>query len=139
MIIEVKRHAFRETYTIGKMFLDGVYFCDTLEDKVRDKNNDGDLNDEGEKKVWGQTAIPKGSYKVIMNESKRFKRRMPLLLDVPHFKGIRIHAGNTAEHTHGCILVGENKVKGKVLNSKFWEKKLYDLLEKERSITIVIS
>jgi hypothetical protein len=96
------------TYTIGKLYVNGEYFADTLEDVVRP---DG-------VKVYGETAIPAGVYKVILNVSNRFKCLMPLLLNVPNFDGIRIHSGNTAVDTHGCLLVGKNTEKGKITESK---------------------
>lgn len=139
MKLELKRIAIRDTYTIGKLYINGKYFCDTLEDKVRDLNKDGDLKDLGEGKVMHETAIPYGTYTVIMNMSNRFKRVMPLLLDVPHFAGIRIHSGNKAEHSSGCILVGKNSVKGGLTESKHYEKLLYDYLLKEKVSTITIS
>lgn len=124
MKIEVKRRYLGENYTIGSMFVNGEYFCDTLEDKVRDLNKDGDLNDKGEGKVYGETAIPYGEYEVVVKHSPKFKRMLPRLLNVPHFEGILIHRGNTAKDSAGCILVGENKVKGKVINSTIYENKL---------------
>lgn len=129
MELRVKRRFKGDTYTIGSLFIDGKYFCDTLEDKVRDLTK--------ESKVKHKTAIPEGKYKLIVNVSPRFKRKLPRLLNVPHFEGILIHAGNTAEHSSGCILVGENKVKGKVINSKVYEEKLIKLLDgKEHTIII---
>ena len=97
-----------ETYTIGKLYIDGELFCDVLEDEVRPNGE----------KVYGQTAIPTGTYKVILNMSNRFKCLMPLLLNVPNFEGIRIHSGNTSDDTHGCLLVGKNTEKGKVTESR---------------------
>lgn len=117
MKLLLKRIALQETYTIGKLYIDGVKFCDTLEDKVRP---DG-------VKVYGETAIPAGTYKVIITWSNRFKRKLPLLLNVPGFDGIRIHPGNTAVDTHGCILVGVNDVKGEIHQSKFT---FYELFKK---------
>ena len=128
MKLLLKRIALRDTYTIGKIYIDGEYFCDTLEDKVRDLNKNG-VFDGDEKKVYGETAIPYGTYKVILSYSPKFKRILPELLDVPCFTGIRIHRGNTEKDTAGCLLVGENKVRGKVLNSTYWEKKLIEKLE----------
>lgn len=116
MEIKVRRIAKRETYTIGHMYLDGRYFCDTLEDRVRDLGK--------EPKVPGQTAIPEGRYRVIVNRSPKFRRELPRLLNVPHFEGILVHRGNTAADSAGCLLVGENYVKGKVLNSTPYELKL---------------
>ncbi|MBQ7818823.1 MAG: hypothetical protein IJ341_03895 [Bacteroidales bacterium] len=124
MEIKVKRLYIKEEYTIGKMYVNGMCFCDTLEDKVRDLNKDGDLSDNGEGKVYAQTAIPYGKYKVIVSFSPKFKRMLPRLLDVPHFEGILIHRGNTAKDSAGCILVGENRVKGQLLNSSAYEKRL---------------
>lgn len=130
MKLELKRIALKDTYTIGKLYIDGKYFCDTLEDKVRDLSK--------EKKVQNETAIPAGIYKVMIAESPRFKRKLPRLLNVPHFDGILIHRGNTPEDTSGCILVGENKQIGKVINSTFYENKLVNLLKFERDIIIEV-
>ena len=148
MKLTLKRIALKPTYTIGKLYIDNHYFCDTLEDKVRDLNKDGDLNDAGEGKVAGQTAIPYGTYKVTMDvQSPKFSQRasyawckgyLPRLLNVPHFDGIMIHSGNDATHTAGCILVGENRVKGQVLNSMNTLKRLYDILKGADDITITI-
>ena len=137
MKLLLKRIALRDTYTIGKIYIDGEYFCDTLEDKVRDLNKNG-VFDGDEKKVYGETAIPYGTYKVILSYSPKFKRILPELLDVPCLTGIRIHRGNTEKDTAGCLLVGENKVRGKVLNSTYWEKKLIEKLEGKNGITIQI-
>lgn len=120
MKLKLKRRFFGDTYTIGTMYIDGVRFCDTLEDKNRDLNHNSKF-DNGEKKVMHQTAIPFGTYKVIVNRSPKFGRDLPRLMNVPNFDGILIHRGNTASDTSGCILVGENKVKGKVINSTPYE------------------
>ena len=104
MNIVLKRIALRDTYTIGKLYIDGKYICDTVEDKVRDINKNGKF-DEGEKKVYGQTAIPYGTYEVKWTYSPRFKKYMPEILNVPSFSGIRIHSGNTAADSLGCIIV----------------------------------
>lgn len=115
MEITVKRFKLTKRCTIGNMLIDGKFFCHTLEDKVRR------LPDEV--KIWGKTAIPAGTYKVIMTDSSRFKRRLPLLMNVPHFTGIRIHRGNTVEDTVGCVLVGEAHGE-QVWNSTKYEKEL---------------
>lgn len=125
----LQRRFFKEDYTIGRLSVDDETFADTLEDKVRDYNKDGDLLDEGEEKVYGQTAIPYGRYRVVVDYSQRFKRELPRLLSVPHFEGIRIHAGNKAGDTSGCILVGENKVKGGLINSRVYERELTSWLK----------
>ena len=110
MIIKVQRFFFGDKYTIGRLYINGEYQCDTLEDPVRDGP-----------KIPGETAIAEGTYKVTLAYSPHFKRYLPLLHDVPDFTGILIHAGNTPKDTRGCILVGENKVKGQVVNSRYWE------------------
>lgn len=141
MKLELKRIFLGDTYTIGKLYIDGKYFCDTLEDKVRDLNKNG-VFDNGETKVYAETAIPYGTFKVQVSMSPKFKRELPLLLNVPHFEGIRIHRGNTAADSAGCILVGENKVKGKVINSTPYELKLTQMMKeaqnKKEPITIEI-
>lgn len=124
MEITLKRRFLGPNYTIGSLYINGKYFCDTLEDKVRDYNKDGDLDDAGETKIYGETAIPYGTYTVIVNMSPKFKRMLPRLLNVKHFEGILIHRGANASHTLGCILVGENKIKGQVINGKIWEEAL---------------
>lgn len=123
MKLTLKRRFFADTYTIGTLSIDGVRFCDTLEDRNRDLNRNGRF-DNGEKKVYGETCIPFGTYDVIVTMSPRFKRELPRLLNVPSFDGVLIHRGNTPEDTAGCVLVGENKVKGRVINSTTYEVEL---------------
>jgi len=94
MKLKLKRDIFENEFTLGGLEIDGEHFCFTVEDKVRDH------------KIHGMTAIPAGVYKVILTMSARFKKVLPLLLDVPNFSGVRIHSGNTAEDTEGCIIVG---------------------------------
>lgn len=125
MDLHLHRIAKKETYTIGKLYFNGKYFCDTLEDKVRV------LIDIGDKKK-GETAIPSGRYEVKLTYSPKFKRVLPLVCDVPYFTGIRIHRGNTAKDTEGCILVGENKVVGKVINSTKYEERLVELMKQKK-------
>lgn len=122
--ILVERISKQETYTIGKLYIEGYYFCDTVEDKVRDlqdRNHDGDFDDRGEGKVYGQTAIPAGTYPLTLSMSNRFKRLLPELHNVPGFEGVRIHSGNTAEDSHGCLIVGINDKKGWVSRSRNYE------------------
>lgn len=141
MKLLLKRVALRETYTIGRLYVDNHLFCDTCEDKVRDIEREG--------KVYGKTAIPYGTYKVTLGvQSPKYSQRaaydwckgyLPRLLNVPHFDGILIHAGNTADDSSGCILVGENKVVGKVINSMATLKRLYGILkEAGEDITLTI-
>lgn len=118
MRLTVYRKIYTSKSTIGELHLDGKFFCYTLEDHCRDKNRDGDLLDEGETKVFGKTAIPAGTYPVILSFSNRFKKLMPEVLNVPGYAGIRIHNGNTPEHTEGCLLVGSSIDTDFVGNSK---------------------
>lgn len=131
--LELNRIYFSPTYTISKLFVNGQLWCDAIEDVNRDLNKDGDLTDAGESKVQDKTCIPFGKYQVIVNVSARFKRMLPRLLNVPHFDGILIHNGVNETSSSGCIIVGENKEKGKVLNSRFWMNKLTDYLLDEQA------
>lgn len=128
MKIIVERLYKKEYYTIGKMYIDGEYFCDTLEDKVRPEGV----------KVYGETAIPYGTYKVVLTYSPKFKRVLPELISVPMFSCIRIHRGNWASDTLGCVLCGKNKVKGGLTESADTEIKLMDKLKRADEIWITI-
>lgn len=128
MRLRLERRHFKDTYTIGNLYVDDTFFSNTLEDKNRDVNKNGKF-DNGESKVYGETCIPFGTYKVVVNMSPKFKRELPRLLDVPSFEGILIHRGNTAEDSAGCILVGENKEVGKVLNSTPYEERLVKMMK----------
>ena len=99
MNIVLIRDQFTDKSTIGKLYIDNLFYCHTLEDVVRDE------------KIKHETAIPYGKYEVVVNWSNRFKRQMPLLINVPNFEGIRIHSGNTDKDTSGCILLGETRSK----------------------------
>lgn len=142
MEIQVNRFARKDGYTVGRMSLNGVYFCDTLEDTDRGLKDTMQVNEILAKKRKGITAIPTGKYDVVLTFSPRFKRVLPLLLNVKCYEGVRIHAGNTAEDTEGCLLVGENKEKGKVLNSRATLEKLMSVLleceKKKEKVTITI-
>jgi hypothetical protein len=130
MDLVLKRIARKETYTIGRLYINGVYACDTLEDKDRGLDNDTmSIAEIKAVKVPGETAIPTGKYEVSITYSPRFKRMMPLLSGVKGFDGVRIHSGNTHKDTEGCILVGRNKVVGKVLDSRYTYNNLYKKLE----------
>ena len=151
MLLTLRRVALRATYTIGHLYADGVKLCDTLEDCVRDTNRNGRF-DNGETKIRGQTAIPYGTYVVTLAvQSPKFRNReayrfcdgyLPRLLDVPHFEGILIHIGNTANDTGGCILVGENREVGRLANSAQTFRRLYAVLraaaDRGENITIQI-
>lgn len=128
MKLTLKRIALRPTYTIGKLYIDDVYFCDTIEDTVRDLNKNGKF-DNGEKKIHSKTAIPYGTYEIKWTYSPRFKKYTPQLMNVPSFEGIRIHAGNTSADTEGCLILGKNKQVGKVLNSIDTINKFYPIIK----------
>lgn len=128
MKLKLERKYFKNTYTIGNLYVDGTFFSNTLEDKNRDVNKNGKF-DNGETKVYGETCIPFGTYKIVVNMSPKFKRELPRLLNVPSFEGVLIHRGNTAKDSAGCILVGENKVVGKVINSTPYEERLVKMMK----------
>lgn len=111
MRLALDRFDYGATYTLGTLHLDGNFECFVLEDTVRGI-------EAGAEKVYGQTAIPAGKYKVSLTYSNRFKRVLPYIHDVPQFTGVRIHAGNTAEDTEGCLLVGRICRKGFVGESR---------------------
>lgn len=138
MKLTVKRRYKGPQYTIGTLYIDGMPLCDTLEDTDRWLKQFDPLNDIKARKVYGKTAIPSGNYRVIVNRSPKFGRDLPRLLDVPGFEGVLIHAGNTPADTLGCILPGENKIMGQVLNSRYWETIILDKLRGQKDITIEI-
>lgn len=142
MELNVKRIARKDGYTIGRLFINNEYFCDTLEDTDRGLKDTMQVNEILAKKVKAQTAIPTGKYDVILTFSPRFKRVLPLLLNVKGYEGVRVHAGNTNKDTEGCLLVGENKVKGQVLNSRATLEKLMSVLleceKRKEKVTILI-
>lgn len=142
MELNVKRIARKDGYTIGHLFINNEYFCDTLEDTDRGLKDTMQVNEILAKKVKAETAIPTGKYDVILTFSPRFKRVLPLLLSVKGYEGVRVHAGNTNKDTEGCLLLGENKAKGQVLNSRATLEKLMSILldceKKKEKITILI-
>lgn len=121
MELKVERKWPKDTYTVGRLYVDGKLFCNTLEDRVRDLNT--------EEKIYGETAIPAGRYRVIFNWSPKFGRNLPRLLNVPHFEGILIHPGNTAADSAGCILVGKNSAVGRLSESRDTSDRLNVLIE----------
>lgn len=147
MKLKLKRIALKDTYTIGRLYINDEYFCDTLEDKVRDLNKNGKF-DNGEKKVYGETAIPYGTYNVTTSVvSPRFKNRVwakpyggkvPRLLNVPSFEGVLIHPGSTSKDTNGCLLVGKNTIVGKLTSSQDTFHKLMSKLKGQNNIIIEI-
>lgn len=128
MKLEIKRLHKTDNSTIGELTIDGKFECYTLEDKEREFV-----------KIKGETAIPKGTYKVIINQSNRFKRLLPLLIDVPNFEGVRIHAGNSNHDTEGCILVGQNRSVDYITKSRKAFESLFKKMQGAKNITITIS
>jgi len=127
MKLHLKRLHRTDNSTIGELTIDGKFECYTLEDIERDV------------KVKSETAIPKGTYKVIINQSNRFKRLMPLLLNVPNFEGVRIHAGNSNHDTEGCILVGQNRSVDYITKSRKAYEILFAKMKLAKEITLTIS
>lgn len=126
MQLTVKRLYKTDNSVIGELLIDGVFECFTLEDAERPV------------KIKGETAIPKGTYKVIINQSNRFKRLLPLLLNVPNFEGVRIHSGNSNHDTEGCILVGQTRNKNYIGQSRKAFDKLFKKMQAAKDITITI-
>ena len=118
-----------ETYTVGRVFVDGKRFCESMENKDRGLTQDMSEEEIGRVKVYGETAIPTGVYTVKMTYSPKYKRKMPEVLNVPGYSGIRIHSGNTAKDSLGCILLGRNTKVGMVTESRKACKEFERLLE----------
>ena len=154
MELRLERIALRSEYTIGKLYVDGEYVCDTIEDTVRDLDKDGKFAN-GEVKLHGKTAIPYGRYEITMKVkspkysnfskyswAKKYDGYLPRLLNVSQFDGVLMHVGNSALDSEGCIIVGENKVVGKVINSVNTFRRLMDeylVPAKKRNERIVIT
>lgn len=147
MKLKLYREFFTPTETLGSLYIDGKFFCYTLEDKDRNLRSSMALTDILTRKVSRETAIPYGKYKVSVTMSNRFKRLMPLIHNVPGFEGVRLHGGNTHHNTEGCPLVARqrniNKVYPTIKKITNWifgstEKELTALLAKgEHEIEIV--
>lgn len=154
MVITVDRKYKKPTYTIGLLYINGTFFCNTMEDTDRGLTQDMQIYKIYSLKKAGITAIPSGTYNVRMDivspkySTKQWYKtncnggRVPRLENVPGFEGILIHTGNTAEDSMGCILVGKNDIKGKVTKSKEYFLKLYNIMyniyKKGEKITIII-
>ncbi len=113
MQLLLNREPSTDKATIGRLYVDGIFECYTLEDVIR------------EIKIPHETAIPQGNYEIIVNHSNRFGVDMPLLLNIPGFEGVRIHPGNTDKDTDGCILVGTNCLDNFVGNSRIAFNRLF--------------
>lgn len=132
----------KDTYSIGRLYIDGQFFSNTLEDKDRGLNQSMSEADVKKIKVYGETAIPKGKYNIVINYSNKFKKLMPQIMNVKGFAGIRMHEGSTAKDSLGCVLVGNNTAVGRLSNSKATYAKLYSKLkaafDKGEKITLTI-
>ena len=128
MELKLTRIAKRKEYTIGRLTIDGQPFCDTLEPAWRDIGPGRSGH-----KLAGRPAIPEGRYPVVITWSEKFGKWLPLLVGVPMFKGVRIHAGNTAADTKGCLLVGLNLKMGMVVNSRIWLHRLVEAITEARA------
>lgn len=128
MKLTLDRKYKKSEYTIGKLYINGQYFCDTLEDVDRGLTQDMDENTIFDIKVKGSTAIPKGVYKVEYTYSPKYKKYMLQLMNVPGFSGIRIHSGNTNKDTEGCILPGRNTKVGQVTCSRATTMQLNEII-----------
>lgn len=136
MLIKIDRKWKKEKYTIsnvfvnGKRFTDGKNYCNALEDTDRGLTSDMTVDQIFKKKVYGKTAIPTGEYNITITYSPSFNRKLPLVNAVKGFTGVRIHSGNSAKDTYGCILIGRNDVVGKITNSRYWFNLLYADIKK---------
>lgn len=138
MELLLERKFKKSEYTIGRLYIDGKFFCNTIEDTDRGLTQTTPLDEIRRIKVYSRTAIPTGYYKITLDivspkyskkqQYKAIDGKLPRLLDVPGFEGILIHIGNTASDSAGCILVGHNKVRGQVVNSTSTFNELYSLL-----------
>lgn len=156
MELKVKRIFTCNSYTIGKLYIDGEYFCDTIEDTDRGLTSDMTEEEIKEKKVYGETAIPLGTYNITMNVkspkysnfnkykwAKPYDGYLPRLENVKGFEGILIHLGNSASSSSGCLLVGYNTIKGRLTSStvafqKLMDNYLWKAKENNEQITITI-
>lgn len=137
MRITLVRIANRPTYCIGKMYIDGKYFCDTIEDTDRGLKDEMSVEEILKLKVKGETAIPTGIYPVYLTYSPKYKKQMPLIDNVKGYSGIRIHSGNTSKDTEGCLIVGLNTKVGMVTQSRKYYNLLYKELVKTNSKIII--
>lgn len=138
MKLQVIRKIKTEKSTIGELYIDGKFICFTLEDRDRELKQTDPLLYIQKNKIYGLTAIPTGTYKLIINLSNRFKVNMPLLINVPGYDGVRIHYGNTAVDTLGCLLVGMTKDTDFIGESRVAFKKLMDIIQNEKELILEI-
>ena len=137
MRLTLIRIANRPTYCIGKLYIDGVYFSDVIEDVDRGLDDKMSVDEILNRKIKGETAIPTGIYNVQITYSPKYKKNMPLLLNVKGYSGIRIHSGNTAKDTEGCLIVGKNTKVGMVTESRVTYNALFKRLSQTKSKIII--
>jgi hypothetical protein len=143
MTIRIDRQWKKAEYTISKVYINGRYFgCNALEDTDRGLLQAMQIAEIQKRKIKGKTAIPRGYYDVKVTWSEKYQRNMPLVVDVPGFSGIRLHSGNSAKDTEGCILFGKNDKVGWISDSRYWTDKIYRLintaLAKGEKITLIV-
>ena len=142
MKIRLHRKWLKKGYSIGILYVNGERICETLEDTDRGLQEFNPLEEIKAKKIPGETAIPIGTYQITWTYSPRFKKMLPLLNGVPGYEGVRIHSGNRAQDTEGCILCGRNTEPGTVTSSRYWTGKVNSLIEKaiknKEEVTITI-
>ena len=153
MILRIHRIAKRDTYTIGRLYVDGIYFCDVLEDTDRGLDSGMPADEIRRRKVYGMTAIPTGAYDVLLAYSPKFAHRpwamkyrgmLPLISGIPCYDRVFIHVGNTSDDTDGCPLLGMNTIVGKVTRStitfqKFMDECVMPALVRKDKIRIIVS
>lgn len=120
----------KENYTIGRLYVNGEFLCNTIEDVDRKLNQNMSATEIQRIKVAAETAIPTGTYAMRVTMSPKFKRELVEIQNVPGFSGIRIHRGNTAQDSAGCLIVGENTSKGRVTNSTKYELQITEMVKK---------
>ena len=138
MRLTLKRIANRKDYCIGKLYINGKYFCDTLEDRDRGLDDSMSEDEIRQIKIKGETAIPTGIYTVLLTYSPKYKKIMPLINNVKGYSGIRIHSGNSSKDTEGCLLVGKNTVVGRLTDSRNTYNALFKRLQQKGSNKITI-
>ena len=138
MQIMLTRNWKKPDYTIGRIFINNAFFCNSMEDTDRGLRQDMPLDEIKRLKVYGKTAIPTGTYTIMMTYSPKYKKKMPQVMKVPGFEGIRIHPGNGPEDTLGCILPGDNKVKGRVINSTIRFNQFVSMLEGAGGVATIV-
>lgn len=143
MTIRIDRKWKKAEYTISKVYINGRYFgCNALEDTDRGLLQTMQITELQRKKIKGKTAIPRGYYDVRITYSPKYKRMMPLVVDVPAFSGIRLHSLNKPEDSEGCIGFGKNDKVGWISDSKYWTDKICRLIEtalnKGEKVTLIV-